>query len=140
MYNIPINTIQYKIFLFRFDERLLIIFGGVVSMLISTIFFMPIPGNDNTHICNETEYLLSRSPFLSSYGGLGERIKCSESQAIGCCALEWCKEQPAMNIGQFIIGFCIFAAGHPFRLSITQSLFTKILGPIQQVMKTKTKC
>ena len=110
-----------------------------MSMLISTIFFMPIPGNDNTHICNETEYSLSRSHFLSSYGGLGERIKCSESQAIGCCALEWCKEQPAMNIGQFIIGFCLFAAGHPFRLSITQSLFTKILGPIPQVMKIKTK-
>ena len=119
--------------IFRFDERLLILVCGVVSMIISTACFLPIPGNENKHICNETESKSSLYRLLSPPGTLGDRVPCSESQDLGCCALDWCEEQAAMNVPQFVIGFCILAAGHPFRISITQSLFTKILGPVPQV-------
>ena len=115
-------------------------------MILSIVFFMPIPGNENKHVCNETQLYLRdqqrTDPYqsnssivrlLSPIGGLDKRISCEDSQDVGCCALDWCKEQPAMNVPQFVIGFAILAAGHPFRISITQALLTKILGPIPQV-------
>ena len=115
-------------------------------MIVSIVFFMPMPGNENKHICNETQLYLrdqqgtehrqsnsSIIRLLSPIGGLGERVSCEDSQDVGCCALDWCKNQAAMNVPQFVIGFSILAAGHPFRISITQALLTKILGPIPQV-------
>lgn len=137
---------QPHTFIFRFDERILILVGGVLSMILAIVFFMPLPGNENKHICNEIQSGLryqqiseiyqansSLFRFLSPLGGLSERVSCEDSQDIGCCALDWCKEQSALNVPQFVIAFCIFAAGHPFRVSITQALFTKILGPVPQV-------
>ena len=111
-------------------------------MIVSIVFFMPMPGNENKHICNETQLYLrdqqiteprQSNSAIIPIGGLGERVSCEDSQDVGCCALDWCKNQSAMNVPQFVIGFCILAAGHPFRISITQSLFTKILGPVPQV-------
>ena len=111
----------------RIDERFLILVFGVCSMIVGNVFFMPLPNNVNTHICppetNSSIYRLM-SPL--------NNVPCGDVEK-GCCSLEWCKEQPAMNVIQFVIGFCIIAAGHPFRVSLTQSLLTKILGPVQQV-------
>ena len=127
------NIVTLLFTIFRLDERLLILVCGVVSMIISTACFLPIPGNENKHICNETDTKSPLYRLLSPPGTLGDRVPCSESQDLGCCALDWCEDQAAMNVPQFVIGFCILAAGHPFRISITQSLFTKILGPVPQV-------
>lgn len=95
-------------------------------MIVGNVFFMPLPNNVNTHICppetNSSIYRLM-SPL--------NNVPCGDVEK-GCCSLDWCKEQPAMNVIQFVIGFCIIAAGHPFRVSLTQSLLTKILGPVQQ--------
>lgn len=97
-------------------------------MIVGNVFFMPLPNNENTHICpSETN-----SSALRLISPLGKNIPCGDVEK-GCCSLDWCKEQPAMNVAQFVIGFCIIAAGHPFRVSLTQSLLTKILGPVQQV-------
>ena len=97
-------------------------------MIVGTVFFMPLPNNENTHICpSETN-----SSVLRLISPLGKNVPCGDVEE-GCCSLDWCKEQPAMTVAQFVIGFCIIAAGHPFRVSLTQSLLTKILGPVQQV-------
>ena len=97
-------------------------------MIVGNVFFMPLPNNQNIHICpSETN-----SSILRSVSPLGINVPCGDVEK-GCCALDWCKEQPAMNVIQFVVGFCIIAAGHPFRVSLTQSLLTKILGPVQQV-------
>ena len=58
-----------------------------------------------------------------------------EQECVGC-HLDWCAEQPALNLVQFIIGVVILTLGHPFRIALTQSIYTKMLGPIPQV-KTK---
>ena len=49
------------------------------------------------------------------------------------CHLEWCTEQPALNLVQFIVGVVILTLGHPFRIALTQSIYSKMLGPIPQV-------
>ena len=106
-------------------------------MLISFVFFMPMPGHENTHICPPDTNPASMLRFLSPLGALGKSIPCSETQQNGCCALDWCKDQAAMTVAQFIIGFVILAAGYPFRVSLTQSIWSKILGPAPQVSHIK---
>ena len=99
-------------------------------MIVGTVFFMPFPNNENTHICpSETN-----SSVFRLISPMGKNVPCGDVEK-GCCSLDWCKEQPAMTVTQFVIGFCIIAAGHPFRVSLTQSLLTKILGPVQQVIQ-----
>ena len=49
------------------------------------------------------------------------------------CHLDWCAEQPALDLVQFIIGVVILTLGHPFRIALTQSIYSKMLGPIPQV-------
>ena len=94
---------------------------------------MPLPGTKNKHICsfdiNETSVLR----FLSSIKPPGQRMSCSDSQKIGCCALKWCKEQPAITVAQFVIAWICFVAGYPFRSSLIQSILSKIIGPVPQV-------
>ena len=94
---------------------------------------MPMPRTENTHICPSDVTTTSLLRFLSPLGTPGERIPCSDTQENGCCALEWCKEQPAMTVVQFVVGWVIFAVGYPFRSSLMQSIFSKILGPVPQV-------
>ena len=48
------------------------------------------------------------------------------------CHLDWCKDQPALDLVQFIIGVVILTLGHPFRIALTQSIYSKMLGPIPQ--------
>ena len=101
---------------------------GVGSLVVSLVLFMPIPGNDNTHICtHDTNVSIFRS--LAPLGN----IPCGENEQNECCDLAWCKEQAAMTVPQFVIAFIIFATGHPFRVALTQSIFSKILGPAPQV-------
>ena len=100
---------------------------------------MPIPGNENEHICQTDLPERNSSLFrymepISHYSlrATGENDTNIEVED-GCCSLDWCKDQPAMNVVQFVIAFFIVAAGHPFRVSLSQSLFIKVLGPIPQV-------
>ena len=108
-------------------------------MILGNLFFMPIPGNKNEHICQTDLPERNSSLFrymepISHYSlrTTGENETNIEVED-GCCSLDWCKDQPAMNVVQFVIAFFIVAAGHPFRVSLSQSLFIKVLGPIPQV-------
>ena len=108
-------------------------------MILGNLFFMPIPGNENEHICQADLPERNSSIFrymepISHYSlrATGENDTNIEVED-GCCSLDWCKDQPAMNVVQFVIAFFIVAAGHPFRVSLSQSLFIKVLGPIPQV-------
>ena len=108
-------------------------------MILGNLFFMPIPGNENEHICqtdlperNSSLFRYMEPMIHNSLRATGEIITNIEVED-GCCSLDWCKDQPAMNVVQFVIAFFIVAAGHPFRVSLSQSLFIKVLGPIPQV-------
>ena len=62
-----------------------------------------------------------------------QQIQGIEQECVGC-HLDWCAEQPALDLVQFIIGVVILTLGHPFRIALTQSIYTKMLGPIPQVL------
>ena len=108
-------------------------------MILGNLFFMPLPGNENEHICqtdlperNSSLFRYMEPMIHNSLRATGENNTNIEVED-GCCSLDWCKDQPAMNVVQFVIAFFIVAAGHPFRVSLSQSLFIKVLGPIPQV-------
>ena len=63
----------------------------------------------------------------------GKTCQGIEQECVGC-HLDWCAEQPALDLVQFIIGVVILTLGHPFRIALTQSIYTKMLGPIPQVL------
>ena len=63
----------------------------------------------------------------------GHEVWGIEKECVGC-HLEWCTEQPALNLVQFIIGLVILSLGRPFRIALTQSIYTKVIGPIPQVI------
>ena len=49
------------------------------------------------------------------------------------CDLEWCQTTPALQDWQLFGGIIIGTIGYPYAVAITQSLFSKIIGPRPQV-------
>ena len=70
---------------------------------------------------------------MAPLGSIVETEDCADAEKDPCCSLEWCEEQPALTLTQFVIGMVILTAGHPFRIALTQSIYSKMLGPIPQV-------
>ena len=52
------------------------------------------------------------------------------------CGLEWCDSMPALTVWQLFGGIIIGSIGYPYAVAITQSLFSKIIGPRPQVRLT----
>ena len=52
------------------------------------------------------------------------------------CGLEWCDSMPALTVWQLFGGIIIGSIGYPYAVAITQSLFSKIIGPRPQVRVT----
>ena len=94
--------------------------------------------------------LASYQPSLGNLGKVEPTVECDVADPCTCfiegeqlchgikkecvgCHLEWCTEQPALNLVQFIVGVVILTLGHPFRIALTQSIYSKMLGPIPQV-------
>ena len=57
----------------------------------------------------------------------------SQSILLKNWVLEWCKDQPALQVWQLFGGIIIGTIGYPFAIAITQSIFSKIIGPRPQV-------
>ena len=51
----------------------------------------------------------------------------SGSEATGC-SYEWCTEVPRIEIPQFMVGFVVATAGYPFCISLSGSIYSKVLG------------
>ena len=75
-------------------------------------------------------------PFYKSLmEGTAKNIPCENApSSVSGCALEWCKHQPALKVWQLFGGIMIGTIGYPYAISITQSIFSKIIGPRPQGM------
>lgn len=114
----------------RFDERKILIFIGIGFMMLGRLFVFPIPGFDPPPLANSNSSAAFRSQFWSS-----RNIACEEATAAEPgCGLEWCKTMPAVTIPQVFGGIIVGSIGYPFCVAITQSLFSKIIGPRPQVL------
>ncbi len=62
-------------------------------------------------------------------------VECSNPEKGDGCALDWCEYTPGMNVYQIFGGIILGTIGYPFCVTITQSIFSKMLGPRPQVRK-----
>ena len=59
----------------------------------------------------------------------------SGTEATGC-SYEWCTEIPRIEIWQFMVGFVVATAGYPFCLTLSGSIYSKVLGSSNPVKST----
>ena len=112
----------------RMDERALLIVLGLISAVFGRALFFPFPGSDPPHKSENA----SVSSILRYGLPIRDNVECPKSNGQSC-TYDWCDTQPAIKLSQFIVGTMILSAGHPFRIALTQAIFSKILGPIPQV-------
>jgi len=117
----------------RFDERLLLVVLGIIPMILGRVIMFPIPGQPlppqpppattTTTTIQPTDYFYTplyladpvRGPRSAANGGIG-------------CYYDWCLSIPRIHIVQFILGFFVATAGYPFCLTLTGSIYSKLLG------------
>ena len=56
-------------------------------------------------------------------------IVCSRYPDSGC-GYEWCVTMPRMTVPQFMLGFVLGVVGYPFSLTLSASIFSKVVGDI----------
>ena len=50
------------------------------------------------------------------------------------CRYEWCPNIPRITVVQFMVGFVLGTIGYPFCLTLSASIFSKIIGAINPVV------
>lgn len=120
---------------FRFDERHLLVFCGILPLMISRIFFYPFPGpvapmerfgcltpaNENSSYSLEEDYCESRGLEWTEV-----EFGCPKEQ-------KWCFEVPALRSWMLLVGYSLGVISYPFCFTLPQTLYCKILGPRPQV-------
>jgi len=124
----------------RIDERK-IMMAGILLMLFGRIFNFPIPGGPLPPLGNGTD--IQDSNMMSHYARYYRSAGVTNTRNIPCedasntvnpgCELDWCETIPAITVWQLFGGVVVGTIGYPYALSITQSIFSKMLGPRPQV-------
>ena len=120
----------------RIDERK-IMMAGILLMLFGRFFNFPIPGFPKPPLANGTDiqdsYIISH--YARYYTHDTRNIPCEDaSNTVNPgCELDWCETTPAITVWQLFGGVVVGTIGYPYALSITQSIFSKMLGPRPQV-------
>jgi len=128
----------------RFDERKLLILCGILPMILGRVIMFPIPGQPNPPIKQninclgdqvwDPDKLACHAPIKNNTQGpqilfypsvLASPV--SGDQPTGC-SYQWCTEIPRIEISQFMVGFVVATAGYPFCLTLSGSIYSKVLG------------
>ena len=80
----------------------------------------------------DERFLLSSSNKI-----LGNEACANTTKREPGCELEWCKNQSALTIWQLFGAIVLGTIGYPYAVAITQSIFSKIIGPRPQVRPSK---
>ena len=100
----------------KFDERVLLLFAGLVPMILGRICMFPL-GSDYFQL------------------GLNNNTNNRAGAVVGLigCLYDWCFTIPKISVVQFMVGYVFALVGYPFCMALCGSLFSKVLGPIPQV-------
>ena len=52
------------------------------------------------------------------------------------CRYEWCTNMPRITVVQFMVGFVLGTVGYPFCLTLSASIFSKIIGATNTVISS----
>ena len=112
---------------------------GVIGSMVARILLYPFPGGDHPPVKPEIdETTLVDFPldwFARSFAPEARNVDCSASEGGGqsYCTHGWCDSQPAIGVGQYVVGVCLASVSSAFNQGLVQTLFNKILGPKPQV-------
>ena len=142
----------------KIDERKVMLLVGLLPTIIGTFLFIPFAGGDiKMQVCegdNSTNSIVTTEATTSineniplfnanykiSYldtdetsfynsGGHTTGSNCS----LGCpTSQEWCRTENKLEIPQLTVAFIIVILGYPIANSLSQSIFSKMLGPKPQ--------
>jgi len=131
----------------RFDERKLLIVCGILPMILGRVIMFPIPGRPNPPIKQNINCLgnqvwnpalgVCQAPISNQTQGVELFLlypsvlasPVSGDQPTGC-SYQWCMEIPRIEIPQFMVGFVVATAAYPFCLTLSGSIYSKVLGNI----------
>ena len=66
---------------------------------------------------------------------IGEEAKLVvSSHSNSGCRYEWCPNIPRITVVQFMVGFVLGTVGYPFCLTLSASIFSKIIGATNPVL------
>ncbi|XP_063989056.1 major facilitator superfamily domain-containing protein 8 [Diachasmimorpha longicaudata] len=103
----------------RFDERRVLIWGGFFLMLVGRIIM--VPWGKETPIIAELDPITNTTTTVNG------------TEIVGCPATqEWCRYTPMMTPVQYMIGYGFTTIGYPIGVTLSQTIFSKILGPRPQ--------
>lgn len=85
---------------------------------------------NEVHFDSFTSY--ERFLLSSSNKILGNEACANTTKREPGCELEWCKNQSALTIWQLFGAIVLGTIGYPYAVAITQSIFSKIIGPRPQ--------
>lgn len=87
------------------------------------------PADDNTNTLLDYLYLFRHWSLYSAAEDENEEEDCSP----GCPEIqEWCHHVPQLPLAQLTVAFIIVMAGYPMAQSMSQGIFSKMLGPKPQ--------
>ena len=127
IYGFKMQIVQpANLLFFRFQLRTILIFGGLIGTMVVRILMFPLPGGDHPPTPSED----------SGRGGYLRNQDCELTNGgAPLCTHDWCKTQPAINLGQHITVVLLATITYSICQGVMQSLVSKILGPRPQVLK-----
>ncbi len=106
----------------RFDERMLLVVGGLTPMCIGRLFFLPFPGTDSPQYNDNLTFICE-----GDFNGESESIDDDSAKSltsylrnVDCAIVEeeaplcqhcWCYDQPGLYLWQMVLGMLLVYAG-----------------------------
>ena len=100
---------------------MLLLLFGILPMILGRVVMFPIPGAPMAPGYGDQSFL---SPNDTSGTNGSEGLGGVNSG----CPYDWCLEIPAIHIAQFMVGFVIGTVGYPFCVTLTGSIYSKLMG------------
>ncbi|XP_023339903.1 major facilitator superfamily domain-containing protein 8 isoform X2 [Eurytemora carolleeae] len=129
----------------RFDERILLLVMGILPMILGRVVLFPFPGAGYPlmRVVNSTlgttvspvDMSLNTADFsvLSLYARSDQDFSVFSSDLTSTgCKYEWCTYIPKITVAQFLVGYALATMGYPFCVTLTASLYSKMLVGVNQ--------
>ena len=114
----------------RFDERLLLIFTAYVPTLAARLLFIPWPNNEHPQTTQNLTEICDGGLEIESEAKMLRNVECkSDENGAPLCSHCWCLDQAALEPWQMVVGTIITMGAFCYFLSLSTSIYTKVLGP-----------
>lgn len=105
---------------------------GFVLLFLGFTVYLPF-GNKYPLLKTDQSQLANLTSALNS-GNITRDISNVVISSVGCPEeYSWCKTTPQIHLAQLLLGMFFLSVGYPIVLVLSTSIYSKIIGPNQQV-------